>query len=223
MTIDIDTLYHLSIAVSLLLGCLLLYGWFISPKVPALGWWGFGMLLIGVGFGLIAGRGTINDALSIVVANTLILLGAGFVWTGTRVFDNRAPFLPALFAGPMIWAAACAVPSFYGSINARATVVFALLGVYTFSGAVELWKGRALPLLTRWPTIMLLGFHGLLFFVRLAFILVQPLEEGQLPGRSSFWFVILLYEVILYEIALAFSFFAMAKERSGQRLVIPKG
>jgi hypothetical protein len=219
MTIDINTLYHLSVTVSVLLGLLLLYGWWSNWTVRALAWWGAGMMLIGVGLGLLAARGNIHPVLSIVVANAAILFGAGSIWTGTRVFDNRKIFWPALIAGPTVWVIVCLVPAFYGSINARAICAFTILGIYTTTGAFELWKGRGLPLLTRWPAIVLLAFHGGLFFVRIALVVISPLQEG-LPGRTSLWFVVLLYEVILYEIALSFSFFAMAKERTGQRLVV---
>ena len=224
MTIEINTLFHLSVTVSVLLGLLLLYGWWISRTVPALAWWGAGMLLIGVGLALVAARLSIHHILSIALANATIFVGAGLIWTGCRVFDNRKLFWPVLVAGPAIWLVACLVPAFYGSINARAICAFTILGIYTLTGAYELWKGRALPLLTRWPTIVLLAVHGALFFVRIALVLMAPLQEG-LPGQTSLWFVVLLYEVILYEIALSFSFFAMAKERGGQRLVIamPQG
>jgi hypothetical protein len=219
MTIEINTLYHLAVSVSVLLGLLLLYGWAITRTVPALAWWGAGMALIGVGLALLAARMSIHHVLSIVIANATILMGPGLIWTGTCIFDNRKVFWPALVAGPAIWLVACLVPAFYGSINARALCSFTILGIYTLTGAYELWKGRALPLLTRWPAIVLLSFHGARFFVRIALVLMAPLQEG-LPGQTSLWFVVLLYEVILYEIALSFSFFAMAKERTGQRLVI---
>lgn len=219
MSIEINTLYHLSVAISVLLGVLLFYGWAISRTLPALAWWGAGLVLVGVGLGLIAARNSVPPVLSIAIANAILFLGAGLVWTGTRIFDNRKLFWPALAAGPVIWLVACLVPAFYGSINFRAMGAFTVLGVYTLSGGYELWKGRGLPLVTRWLAIALLSFHGALYFVRVALVLTSPLQEG-LPGTTSTWFVLLLYEVILYEIALAFAFFAMAKERSGQRLVI---
>jgi hypothetical protein len=119
----------------------------------------------------------------------------------------------------VLWVVLCLIPAFYGDINLRILVASSTLGVYTLATAYELWRGRAVPLLTRWPAIALLTFHGALFFIRIVLALLAPLEEG-LPGAGGGWFVFLHYEIILYEIALAFSFFAMAKERAGQKLVI---
>ena len=219
MGIDVHTLYYLSATISVLLGLLLIYSWRFSRSVPALGLWGAGMALIGVGLALIAARGLIHDILSIVVANAVISLAAAVIWSGTRVFDgNKVPRL-AVVAGPVVWIAACAVPAFYASINARAILTFSILATYTFAGAFELWRGRALPLVTRWPAIVLLAFHGFLQLVRIALVVVAPLQEG-LPGATSGWFAAILFEAVLYEIALAFAFFAMARERGGQRLVI---
>jgi hypothetical protein len=219
MGIEVHTLYLLSATISLLLGFLLLVSWRLNGSVPALGLWGAGIVIFGVGLALVAARGSIPDIVSIVVANAVSLVGAAVVWSGTRVFDGRAVLRSTIVAGPLVWVAACIVPVFYGSINARAILVFAILLAYTVASAFELWRGRALPLVSRWPTIVLLGVQSLLIVVRIGLIIVMPLQEG-LPGSTGNWFLVAHYEALLYEIALAFAFFAMAKERGGQRLVI---
>jgi hypothetical protein len=219
MTIEINTLYHVSVTVSALLGVLLLYSWWLTRQVQALAWWSVGFFLVAVGLGLLAARGGIHHIASIAIANAVVFLGAACFWTGARAFEGRRPYLAGLALGSLIWLVLCAIPAFYGSINARTLVASAILGVYALLAAYELWAGRAVPLLTRWPSIALLTFHGALFFVRDALVVMAPLEEG-LPGATSVWFVLLHYEVILYEIALAFCFLAMAKERAGQKLVI---
>ena len=220
VNIEVNTLYHVSVTVSALLGILLLYNWRFSRGVPAVAWWGAGMFFIAVGLALVAARGAIHPVLSIAAANAVILIGAALLWTGIRIFDGRKPHLIGLFGGPAIWLAACLIPAFYGSINARTILGSAILGIYTLTAAYDLWQGRAVPLLTRWSAIGLLAFHGVLFFVRIVLVTFAPLDEGLLPGATSVWFMMLHYEVVLYEIALAFQLFAMAKERSGQRLVI---
>jgi len=219
MGIDVHTLYNLSAAISALLGLLLIFSWRYGRSVPALGLWGAGMVLVGIGLALIASRGSIHNILSIVVANALITLGAAVAWSGTRIFDGKRIPRPLIVAGPLIWIAACAVPSFYASINARAILVFSIIAAYTLAAAFELWRGRALPLLTRWPAIVLLTIQGVILLTRIGLVVAVPLNED-LPGATSGWFRIALYEAILYEIALSFSFLAMAKERAGQRLVI---
>jgi hypothetical protein len=219
MGVEINTLYHVSVTVSALLGALLLYNWWLQRTSAALGWWGVGFLLASVGLALLAARGALHDLLSIIAANAILFLGTAFWWTGARVFDGRKPHLALMAAGAALWVVLCLIPAFYGDINLRVFAASSILGIYTLATAYELWRGRAVPLLTRWPAIALLTFHGLLFFARIVLALLAPLEEG-LPGAGGGWFVFLHHEIILYEIALAFSFFAMAKERAGQKLVI---
>jgi len=208
-----------SVTVSLLLGLLLLYNWWLHRDAPALGWWGAGFLLVGAGLGLLAARGAMHDLLSIMAANAVLFLGTAFWWTGARVFDGRKPHLALMGTGSVLWIVLYFIPAFYEAINTRVIVASSILGIYTLLTAFELWRGRAVPLLARLPAVALLTFHGALFFVRIAFTLLAPLDEG-LPGAGGGWFVVLHYEIILYEIALAFSLFAMAKERAGQKLVI---
>jgi hypothetical protein len=220
MSIEINTLYHVSVTVSVLLGLLLIYNWWLHREAPALAWWGAGFLTVSVGLALLAARGALHDVLSIVAANAVLFLGTAFWWTGARVFDGKKPHLALMGAGAILWVALCLVPAFYGAITVRVVAASSILGIYTLAAAYELWHGRAVPLLTRWPAIVLLVFHGGLFFVRIALALLAPLEEG-LPGAGGGWFVFLHYEIILYEIALAFSFFALARERSsGQKVMM---
>lgn len=218
MSVEINTLYHVSVTVSVLLGLLLIYNWWLH-RTPPLAWWGAGFLLVSLGLALLAARGALHDILSIMVANAVLFLGTAFWWTGARVFDGRRPHLALMAAGAILWVVLCFVPAFYGAINTRVIVASSTLGIYTLATAYELYRGRVVPLLTRWPAIALLTFHGALFFVRVALTLLAPLEEG-LPGAGGGWFVFLHYEIILYEIALAFSFFAIARERAGQKPVI---
>lgn len=220
MTIEINSLYHVSVVVSALLGILLLFSWWRDRTVPSLAWWGCAMLFVSAGFALVAARGTIHHVLSIVVANVLLLFGGGLIWTGARIFDGRRPHRLILAAGPVIWVIACLVPAFYGSIVARGLFISVVAGGYTLLAAYEFWTGRAEPLVTRWPATLLLTAHGLLFVLRVIPIAVVPIQEG-LPGQSSRWYTILHYEIVLYLIALSFMFLAMAKERSTRRLVTP--
>ena len=219
MTLDVSTLYHLSVVISALLGVLLLVAWLLQRNAPALAWWAAGFIVVAIGLGKFAARGALHDLLSIVTANMVLFLGAGLFWTGARVFEGKRPSYALLAAGPVAWGILCAIPAFYGDINARVMAASAILGACTLATAWELWRGRTIPLISRWPAILLLVFHGGLFFVRIALTAVAPVD-GALPGASGGWFLVLHYEVILYQIALAFCFFALAKERQGQTLVI---
>jgi hypothetical protein len=217
MAIEINTLFHLSITIAALLGILLLYTWWLA-RMPALGWWGAAFVVIAAGLALLAGRGALHHIASIPIANALLFIGAAMFWTGARVFEGKKPMLVGIAAVPVVWLVLCAVPDFYASINARTLFVSTALGVLTLATAYELWLARAIPLPTRLPAIAILVFHGALFFVRDVLVLLAPLEEG-LPGATSLWYAVFHYEIILYLIAIAYCYLAMAKERGTQSAI----
>ena len=113
------------------------------------------------------------------------------------------------------------IPSFYGSINARTVLISAILGVHTLLTAYEFWQRRGAWLLSRQFAVALLVAHGVLFLLRIAFILASPMQET-LPGAAGGWYLFLVYETILYKIALGFALLAMAKDGSARRVRKPR-
>jgi hypothetical protein len=83
--------------------------------------------------------------------------------------------------------------------------------------AYEFWQRRGAWLLSRQFAVALLVAHGVLFMLRIAFILVSPMGEA-LPGSLGGWYLFLVYETILYNIALGFALLAMAKDSSARRV-----
>lgn len=59
--------------------------WHLVPQERSMKYWGLSALLIASGLFLLGLRGHIPDYLSIVTANTLIMLGVGFMYAGTRM------------------------------------------------------------------------------------------------------------------------------------------
>ena len=210
MKLEIETLFHVSVTVSALVGLLLLLAWREASDRRELGWWGAAFLLIAAGLLLLGLRGGIHHVLSIALANGIVALGAAMLWAGARAHRGRRPPLVAGVAGTIVWWIVCLIPGFYGDINARTILISAILGIYNLLAAYELsgdrGKGEGL---WRWLAMILLGIHGLLFFVRIVFVLAAPLEEG-LPGATSGWYLVLHYEVILYVIALGYVFLALS-------------
>lgn len=58
--------------------------WHLVPQERSMKYWGLSALLIASGMFLLGLRGHIPDFLSIVTANTLIMLGVGFMYAGTH-------------------------------------------------------------------------------------------------------------------------------------------
>ena len=87
---DIRTLIVVLLAQVSLLGALAIYFESRQPGTRAMGVWGAGLIVVAVGYALIAMRGAIPDLLSITVANTL-LMGANLIfYRSLRIFGGKS-------------------------------------------------------------------------------------------------------------------------------------
>ncbi|MFN3447734.1 MAG: hybrid sensor histidine kinase/response regulator [Roseococcus sp.] len=214
MSIDVPTLLLTSSATAALLGLLFLAVGKAGPSAAALRRFGIACLLAGLGVLLLAARGAIPDRLSIDVANALVLLSYGLVLSAARASAGRATPLWALLAGPLLWLAACQVPAFYASLNARVALVATLLAAYCFAAALALGRGAERPLSSRWIAVVLLAVHGAIYAVRLPLTLVAPVPGVGSALPSGPWFGLLTLESLLHLVGLAFAFLAMERERA---------
>ena len=103
MQLHIPTLAMVAVFVAVILGALLLLAWRRDRSTDALGWWGSGYLFGGSAFALLSARTVIPDVLSIELANTLLLVGYGFLLAGARAFSGRTTPTTALLVAPLIW------------------------------------------------------------------------------------------------------------------------
>ena len=151
MSFDMSTLFAIVVFTSATGGFLLLVSWLQHRDTTALAYWGASFLLSALSAALIAARGEIANTWSIVVANAILVLGHGVLWSGTRNFEGRPISVLGTLAGPVIWLGACTLSFIYDSPAARATVITPILGVYLLLAAFELWRGRGDALTSRWP------------------------------------------------------------------------
>ncbi|PVB63545.1 hypothetical protein DCO57_01760 [Labrenzia sp. 011] len=128
MNFDTPTLFA-SVMVAKLAGSavLMLFFLFWKARCPAcarsLVIWSCGMFLAGSGAFLIAMRGVIPDGVSILVANTLVILGVGLGRSGFLVFLGNRPVIWLNFAVAGLWVALCIYPPFFGSFQARVNFI----------------------------------------------------------------------------------------------------
>jgi diguanylate cyclase (GGDEF)-like protein len=161
--------------------------------------------------------GAVSDLVSIDLANALLFTAFALTWTGARVFDHRSPKPVLLFGGAALWLVVCRIPWVADTFDTRVLVSSGIITAYTWATAYEFWRGRAEPLVSRWPAILLLFAHGALYLLR------TPLG-AMLPGLpttnevfDSVWLTVLSFEALLFTIAIAFILLAMAKERTEHR------
>ena len=213
MTLDASTLMAVTVFVALIVGVLFLLSWSQARRMRALAILGAGHILGAVASALLCGRGMIPDLLSIGAANALMLGAYGLIWCGARSFAGRRTPASWLLAGPLVWSGACAVPAFYASIDARVILASSLGAFYCAAAAAEIWRGRkAEPLVSRYPAALLLASEALLYAVRVPATLAFPLPRNLAPAATP-WVAILCFAALLYTVAIAFLFMALAKER----------
>jgi diguanylate cyclase (GGDEF)-like protein len=213
----VPTIYVLTISVMALLGGLTLFAWVQNRAVRALALWGGGVMLMAVALTLLCLRGTIPNILSLDLAYVVLFASSGLILEGARRFEGRPRSFLVVTAGAAMWVVVCQIPALYESVTARTIVVSAMVGIYSLGCAHVMWKGRAEPLLSRWPLIVLLGLGGALFLVRIPLALVYPLAQSAInsvEALQSFWFAVVSTSTLLFIVAVFFLFLALTKERT---------
>lgn len=173
--LDLGTLSFLAMVSSLLLAAGLELVKRSIAKAPGLGEWIWGASAAGAAYALLAMRGMVPDLLSIVAANTLLIMGAVWLYLGNRSFRGRGNEFP------WYWVVAAAVAALLGyfsygapSLSARSvTVSAALAAVWFASASVMLRPGDSGDRLLR-------GFVGAAF-------LAGALFMGACVVMTPFW------------------------------------
>lgn len=213
MTLDVHTLFLVTIYVEGMLGLLLLFAWVQNKAITAVAWWAWAHLLRAGSIALFGMFETASDLVTIDLANALLFTSFAVTWTGARVFGGRAISPFGLVAGAVIWLALSRLPSVDGSMETRMLISSSIIATYSWMTAYEFWLGRQEPLVSRWPAIFMLFALGAMFLLRTPLSLVLP----WVPGANVFdsvWMTVLSFEGLLFTIAIAFIFLAMAKERT---------
>src|SRR5271165_7495252 len=116
MNLDVNTLFLVTIYVEAILGLLLLFAWAQNTQIHAVAWWGSAHLLRAGSVVLFGMYGSVSEAISIDLANALLLLSFAITWSGARVFDGRPPLPMYLVAGPVAWIIVAHLPGFSGDL-----------------------------------------------------------------------------------------------------------
>jgi len=217
MQLDIPTLAVVTVFVTALLGVLLLFAGLQNRAVRAPMLWGIAFILAAIGMALVIVRGQVPDWLSIQIANVLVFVGFGLVWVGARMFDGRPPRPIMIAIAPVLWIVACAVPGVGDDINLRTIIASALGGILAFATAREIWRGRAEPLLSRWPTVVTLVVYGVAMLVRIPLTVTVPQPAGDYHVIASALYPLVAFGTLMFTVILAFLLLNMSKERTELR------
>ncbi|HZL29528.1 MAG TPA: GGDEF domain-containing protein [Pseudolabrys sp.] len=213
MQLDVQTLSVVTVFVTALLGALLVFAGLQNRAVRAPMVWGAAFIIGAVGLALLTTHGSAPEIISVTLANTFVLFGSALTWAGARMFDGR-PIKPMpMLAAPGLWLVACAVPAFAHDINLRVVLVSALMAMLAAVTAEEFWRGRAEPLMSRWPTVCALLAYAAALLARIPATLLSPLLQGQ-SLMSGVSFALLAFGTLLFTVVLAFLLLNMTKERT---------
>ena len=218
MTLDVHTLFLVTIYVEGILGLLLLFVWAQNVALRAVCWWGFAHVVRLASIGLFGIYGSAPDLVSIDLANALLFTAFAMTWTGARVFDGRPVEPVYLVTGAVLWLLVCRLPYVTENNDVRSLIVSGIITAYVWLTAFEFWRGRSEALVSRWPAIVMFFAHGALFLLRTPMIALLAPTSGNAEGiYGSVWMTVLSFEALLLTISSAFLLLAMAKERTELR------
>lgn len=213
------TVFAIVWLLTILLGCTQLWLWRQDRDQKALATVGAAYLIGGAGTVLLACRGTIPDRISIDIANALVAVGYGILWTGMRQFERRKLRPVAALAGAAAWLVVCQVPAVYESLTARVTAMSIVTGGYCVAAGMELLRGRvSRDLPSRRPLTALLFGNGVLHAMRAPLLLLSPVQEQgfRLPSETG-WFAAISLIAVVVVTGISILMVALAKEQAQQR------
>ncbi len=212
MSLDAKTMFVVTIAVAAVLGLLLFYAWFQQRKVTSLAWWGGSHFVACIAVWLIGSGETLPDFWSIEIAYALLFVAAGMTWMGARVFDGNPVSPVGIFGGATAWLLLVQVTDVLEDPEGPVIFSSMIVAAYTFAAAVEIRRGKDERLMSRLPLTVMLGMHGALYLLRVPVAIFAPGLSSDAFFTSS-WFGVMALESLLYMIATAVIFLALAKER----------
>ena len=212
IVLDITTLFVIATCITAMLGLLLLSAW-RQERIRALAWWGTAYLLGGFSVAVWSVEALISPPLPPGVANALLFVACGMVWSAARIFHGRDVLWTAMVAGAIIWLTACMIPEFAQWTVARIVLSSLVVASYTFLTAAELWRERRRTLLRRWPAIFVPILHGAVFLFPIPLAGLLP-SDGGIVSLASGWIAVFALETMLYVVGAAFIVLVLAKERS---------
>lgn len=194
MALDSKTLLILSTLICLALGvgCVVLSR--ARSRVEGYGEWGAALIALGLGSALAGLRGVLSDALSLSLANALVMGGCGLCWVGARRFGGRPARLWTALPAPLLWLALRQVPGVLDTVEARVILASLLCGPLLLAAGLAFWRAAGI----RWGLRLFLSLsftlHGLLVLGRVPFALLRPQWQAgsQLPSDMAVQLVMLL-------------------------------
>jgi diguanylate cyclase (GGDEF)-like protein len=211
MTLDMPTISAVAIAVTTILGFVLLHSWWREPTSPLTGWWGAAQLIMAAGIAIAAAGSFVNAITIVTFGQATILLSGALMWMAVREFQGH-PFRPL----PIIaWPAAFLVIAFSGVLEGfdeRLIVTCAILAILRYAAAIEFARNSSERLGSRGSAIVILALVGTGYLAWLPLTMAIPIGQASYIFSVA-WFPAVVLMALLGRVALAFVILALVKER----------
>jgi diguanylate cyclase (GGDEF)-like protein len=196
------------------MGCLIvLITWMRDRTTRSYSWWILGFLLSGLGVILAAQRQMLPQLSAMGVPGFFALFGAGALWCGLRVFDQRP--LPALaLLPPLIWAVG--LPFAYQSYALRQIDYNLAIGTMTLLIGLDLWRSSSRELSPRLCIALICLFETVVSYSQAIAIFGMREEIGQGPLHG--WLTFAPFQSAVAMVAIVVLGILMIGERSERRL-----
>jgi diguanylate cyclase (GGDEF)-like protein len=211
MHLDLGTLSVVTVFVTALLGALLVFAGLQNRSIRAPMWWGAANIVGALGLGLSAAERP--GFLGVDLPNALVLLGYGLTWAGARIFDGRKVLPLVVLFAPLLWLSACRIPAFEASVSLRGMMLSGLMAMLAAATAGEFWRGRAEPLLSRWPSVIVLLSYAVALLARIPVASFLDLY-GAGPILGGLPFALVAFGNLLFTVVMSFLLLNMTKERT---------
>lgn len=187
LNLDILTLLVVTALVSMGSAIALIYLWRSQSQPNGAGFWATGMSCVAIASILITGRGNIPDFFSLVIANSLYVVGFALVLRGLRIFTGSPPLLFLDLGLPSI----TAVLFYYFSdldhnLNIRIIILSSAFVIICFAIVLTLLRDKNAPWRSAgFAAATLFGLFGISHGVRGAIALLSPFEYSFMHSSMS--------------------------------------
>lgn len=187
LDLDIRTLLVVTALISMSSATALIYLWRYQSHSNGAGFWAAGMSCVSIASILIIGRGVIPDFLSLVVANTLYVVGFVLVLRGLRVFTGRPPLLFFDIGLPPATAALFYYFNYLDqNMNIRIIILSSAFLMICFAITLTLTHSKNAPWRSAGlATATLFGLFGISHGARGAIALFSPFEYSFMAASTS--------------------------------------
>ena len=204
-------------------GCVvLLTAWPQLRPAPAILWWATGLLLNALAVAALVPGYEYSIPVLAEIGQGLIPLGATAIWSGARAFGGRSVPRWTFAAVVTIWAASGLLPVAGGPRTGWMLATLSLSTLLFTAAGVELWRGRAEYLPSRWPLIIVTLLHAAICAVGVADVALGLMSPDTVLSMST-GFGVMYFELIVFELATAVFVVMLYRERAYTVLTMAAG